>query len=290
MLNLLVASETAAYTSGGATSLSNANAGKSAGTPTWVNQSLLQSVAAQLYAPITTTTPLTIGTQTFPAGTYSVPQPTAAEVKRQTFWLEFQGTYTVGAPRFSNQAATIHIYSDGRSATSNQSLNGRAQIILFPPADPTATPTELDPIAGKVTGLMSFFSANILQSGSVLFSEVTNAPGVASNDPSALDHGLPSHLEFMVDPNGVSGGIYSTPAFETTPATVTDPSTGQPVGLIGGNGGAVANDIGAGLVDIKYYPTNGRHGAAVQSGKVVVRVQGLINTSGVLNPIYKGIN
>jgi hypothetical protein len=94
----------------------------------------------------------------------------------------------------------------------------------------------------------------------------------------------------MVDPNGVSGGIYSTPAFETTPATVTDPSTGQPVGLIGGNGGAVANDIGAGLVDIKYYPTNGRHGAAVQSGKVVVRVQGLINTSGVLNPIYKGIN
>ena len=25
-------------------------------------------------------------------------------------------------------------------------------------------------------------------------------PGVASNDPTALDHGLPSHLEFLIDP------------------------------------------------------------------------------------------
>jgi hypothetical protein len=211
-------------------------------------------------------------------------------VRRQTFWLEFQGTYTVGAPRFSNQSATIHIYSNGRSATSNASLNGRAQLILFPPANPTATPTTLDPIAGQVTGLLSAFSANILQSGSVLFAEVTNAPGIASNDPSALNHGLPSHLEFLIDPNGVSGGLFSTPSYATTPATVTDPLTGQPLAPIAGNGGAVAFNQGAGAVDISYIPEKGRHAGAIQSGKVIVRVQGLINTTGVLNPIYKGIN
>ncbi len=106
----------------------------------------------------------------------------------------------MGAPRFSNQSATIHIYSDGRSVTSNQFLNGRGQLLIFPPADPTATPTTLDPVAGQVTGLMSVFAANILQSGSVLFAEMTNVPGVASNDPSALDHGLPSQLEFIDRP------------------------------------------------------------------------------------------
>ena len=289
-LNLMIASETAAYTGATTASVSNAISKKSSGTPAWVNESFLQSLAGQLYAPVTTTTPITVGNQTFPAGTYAVPQPTASEVRRETFWLQFQGTYTVGAPRFSNQSATIHIYSNGRSANSNASLNGRAQLILFPPADPTATPTTLDPIAGQVTGLLSVFSANILQSGSVLFGDLTNVPGVASNDPTALDHGLPSHLEFMLDPNGVTGGVYATPVYSTTPATVTDPATGQPVGPIGGNAGAVANTTGAGLVDIKYSPTAGPHGAVLQSGKVTVRVQGLLNTTGVLNPIYKGIN
>ena len=54
----------------------------------------------------------------------------------------------------------------------------------------------------------------------MLFAEATNLPGVASNDPSALNHGLPSHLEFLIDPAGVSGGIYGTPAYTTTPATI----------------------------------------------------------------------
>ena len=289
-LNLMVASETAAYAGVSSASVSNAATTKSSGTPAWVNESFLQSLVGQLYGPVTTTSPITVGNQTFPAGTYSVPQPTPLEIKRQTFWMEFNGTYTVGAPRFSNQASTIHIYSDGRSVTSNQSLNGRAQILIFPPADPTAQPTTLDPVAGLETGLMSVFAANILQSGSVLFAEVSNEPGVASNDPSALDHGLPSQLQFTIDPGGLSGGVYSTPAYSTTPATITNADTGQAVPLTGGSGGAVAFNQGAGLVDITYIPTRGPHGAALQSGKVIVRVQGLINTTGVLNPIYAGIN
>ena len=134
-------------------------------TPSWVSPAILQQVAASLYAPITTTTTTTIGGQTFPPGTYSVPQPTAAEIHRETFWMEFVGHYDVGAPRFSNQSATIHIYSDGRDVTSNQSLNARAQVLLLPPADPSATPTTDDPQAGQVAGLLSFFSANALAVG-----------------------------------------------------------------------------------------------------------------------------
>jgi hypothetical protein len=196
----------------------------------------------------------------------------------------------VGPHRFSNQTSTIHIFSDGKSVTSNQFLRGRAQVLLFPPADPEATPTTNDPIAGQVVGLISLFSANVLQSGTVLFAETTNLPGVASNAPAALDHGLPSQLAFTIDPAGVSGGTYSTPSFTTTPATVTDPATGQPLAPIGGSGGAVAFNQGAGVLDIRYFPDNRLRAGTIQSGRVIVRLQGLNNVTGVLNPLYKGIN
>jgi hypothetical protein len=270
--------------------LAQASGGQDVATPPWVSQTLLNSIAGQLYAPITTTQSIQVGNQVFPAGTYAVPQPSKAEIRRETFWAEFVGHYSVGAPRFSNQSATIHIYSDGRNVTSNQFLVGRGQVLLFPPADPNATPTTEDPVAGQVAGLISFFSANVLQSGTVLFAEATNVPGVASNDPSALDHGLPSHLAFQIDDGGVAGGTYSTPAYTTTPTTVTDPATGQALALIGGSGGAVAYNQGAGIIDIKYIPNNRLRAGASQSGTVVVKMQGLINVTGVLNPIYKGIN
>jgi hypothetical protein len=264
--------------------------GQFARTPTWVNETLLANLATTLYAPLTTTTPIQVGNTIFPPGTYSVPQPTKAEVARQTFWIEFVGRYSVGPPRFSNQSATIHIFSNGKSVASNQFKKGRAQVLLFPPADPTAKPTIEDPVAGQVNGLVSVFSSNILQSGSVLFAEAANVPGDASNDPAALDHGLPSHLAFMIDPAGVSGGLYSVPQFATTPATLVDPATGQPLILQGGSGGAVAFNQGAGVLDIKYYPDNRLRAGAIQSGKVVVRLQGLNNLTGVLNPLYKAIN
>jgi hypothetical protein len=244
--------------------------------------SIISGLVSSLYAPVTTTAPITVGNQVFPPGTYPVPQPTAAEVRRQTFRVKFVGTYYVGAPRFSNQSETIHIYSNGKIATSNWFLHGRAQIILFPPADPAAQPTTDDPVAGKVTGLAAMYASNVLQSGSVLFAEVTNVPGVASNDPTALDHGLPSHLEFMIDSGGVSGGIFTTPAYTTTPATT--------VPLTGGSGGAVAYNRGAGFLDLKYFPAEQPKGGARQSGKVIVTLEGIANLTGVTNPLFKGIN
>ncbi len=269
---------------GSVANLDSTSRSGSAGTPRWVSQGLLQQLAASLYAPITTTTTTTVDGRTFPRGTYSAPQMTPSEIRRETFWAEFVGHYSVGAPRFSNQSATIHIYSDGRNVTSNQSLNARAQLLLFPPADPTATPTTLDPVAGQVTGLFSMFAANALQSGTVLFAEVTNLPDVSSSDPSMLDNGLPSQMKFLIDPNGVSGGIYSTPAYTVTTAS------GQSSLITGGSGGAVAFNQGGGVIDIKYIPTNHLKAGASQSGTVIVRMQGLINTTGVSDPLYTGIN
>ncbi len=266
-----------------ALALSQAATGSTGKSPAWVSQTVLNQVAATLYAPITTTSTTTIGGVTYPPGTYSVPQPSAAEIQRETFWMEFVGHYYVGAPRFSDQSSTIHIYSHRRDVTSNQSLNARAEVLLLPPADPSASPTTNDPMAGQVAGLLSMFPADALQSGSSFFADVTNLPGVSSGDPSMLNHGLPSHLQFTLDPGGVTGGLYSVPYY-----TVVTPA-GESSQIVGGSGGAVSTQ-GGGVMDIQYIPTNHLRAGARQSGTVIVRVQGLLNLTGVTNPLYKGIN
>lgn len=283
-LNLIVAEPSSAAPKATAKAhAAAAGAGESAATPPWVSASVLQQTAARLYAPITTTTPQTIDGVTYPPGTYSVPQPTPAEIRRETFWMEFVGTYYVGAPRFSDQSATIHIYSNGRDVTSNQSLDARAQLLLLPPADPSATPTTDDPMAGQVAGLLSMFPSNALQSGSSFFGDVTNLPGLPSDAPGVLHDGLPTHVGFTLDPNGVTGGVYSVTAYNVlTPTGQTSPTTG-------GNGGAVSVQ-GAGEIDIKYIPSGHPHGGASRTGTAIVRVQGLLNLTGVTNPLYKGIN
>ncbi len=148
-------------------------------------------------------------TSTSPPGTYSIPQPTAAEIKRQEFVVTFNARYFVGNPRFSDQSSTIHIYSDGKNVTSNQFLHGARQIILFPPADPTAQPTVDDPVAGQTEGLAVVFSSNFLQSSDAEFLDLSTPAGTAANDPSITDHGLPSHLTFTLDT--VGSGFYTAP-------------------------------------------------------------------------------
>ena len=67
-------------------------------------------------------------------------------------------------------------------------------------------------------------------------------------------------------------------------------ASGESSLIQGGSGGAVAFNQGGGEIDIKYIPTNQLRDGARQSGTVIVRVQGLINTTGVTNPLYAGIN
>ena len=52
----------------------------------------------------------------------------------------------------------------------------------------------------------------------------------------------------------------------------------------------MAFNQGGGEIDIKYIPTSHLRDGTRQSGTVIVRVQGLINTTGVTNPLYAGIN
>jgi hypothetical protein len=293
-----------------------ATRGQQTATPSWVSESLLQSLAAQLHGPVTTTQSIKIGNTVFPPGTYQTPQPTRAEIRRETFWLTFPGTYSVGPPRFSNQSATIHIFSDGNATFSNQFLKGRTQIILFPPADPTAQPTKLDPVAGQTAGLATIFPSNFLQSSDNLFLDLTtqvnyastnsggpsypDLPDIPSNDPADLDHGLPSKIYFLFDTAGA--GVYTVPTFAVTPAVqrVLDPSTGQystpqpvPSNAAGAVGYATNGLVGGGvgIVDITYFPARHPNAGAIQSGKVVVRLQGVINMpGGVLSAIAKDIN
>jgi hypothetical protein len=198
--------------------------------------------------------------------------------------LEFVGHYYVAAPRFSNQSATIHIYSNGRNVQSNQSFRARGELLILPPADPSASPTTNDPMAGQVAGLLSMFPGNALQSGSSFFGDVANRPDVPSNDPRFLDHGLPAHMQFILEPNGITAGIYSVPAY-----TVYTPGVGESGPFTGGNAGAVSVR-GAGEIDIQYIPTDHLRAGAAQSGTAIVRVQGLLNLTGVTNPLFKGIN
>jgi hypothetical protein len=290
-LNLIVANSPGAAAISRPASRVPPTKGQTTATPPWVNESLIQTLAAKVSAPITTTVPIKIGNTVFPPGTYPVPQPTQAEIHRETFWAEFVGRYSVGPPRFSNQAVTIHIYSNGRDARSNLFLSGRAQVLLFPPADPTATPTTNDPLAGQVVGLVTLFPANVLQSGTSFFLDAINLPGVASNDPSALDHGLPSRLQLILDPSAPVGGMGLTASSLTTPPVQTNANTGQAIAPIGGSAGAAAYNQGLAVLDIKYSPDNRLRAGAEQSGVVLVRMQGVIKpTGGVSNILYPGIN
>ncbi len=286
--------------------------GQQVPTPRWVSASFLQSLVSQLHGSVTTTQSLDIGGQVFPPGTYETPQPTPAEIHRETYWATFSGTYTVGPPRFSNQSKTIHIFSDGKNTVSNQALRGRSQLILFPPADPTAQPTTADPVAGQSVGLLSLFTADFFQTSDNLFLDLTTSPNykggpsfsglpnIPADDPSALNHGLPSKLYFLLDSDG--GGGYTQPAYATTPAVQTsyDPSTGQfsvPVAVPASAAGAVGFTTGSlvgqgvGMVQIKYFPSKIPQPGAEQSGTVVVRIQGLINMpGGILNATARSIN
>jgi hypothetical protein len=249
---------------------------------------VIQDLVNSLFKPVTTTVPIQIGSQVFAPGTYAVPRPTSNEVQRETFVERFVGRYVVGPPRFSNQASTIHIYSNGANAMSNQFLHSRSQIILFTPANPTAKPTTNDPVAGQVIGLVSAFPLSFLNSSSYLIMNVTNLPGVASNDPNAQDHGLPAHLALTPDPT--SGGSYAGPQFTSTPPVQTNATTGQPFSLIPGTGGAVDSMNGTGLLDIQYVPDAHPRAKTLGSGKAIVTIQALVNTTGATSAIARQIN
>src|SRR5215469_12200793 len=89
----------------------------------------------------------------YPPGT---PQPTSAEIERQSFNFKGTGRYTIGPGRFSDQSITIHGY--GKPGTSNQSRKFHFQFIISEPSSSAPNPV--------VYGNMNFVAGNFLQNSS----------------------------------------------------------------------------------------------------------------------------
>jgi len=187
--------------------------------------------------------------------------PTPREIHRETFTARWIGQYTIGPPRFSDRASTIHLY--GVSGSSNQFLKGKFQIALFPPADASATPSPGNPYANQITGVAGLFTQNYLQTGSVLVLDLNATPAPASS-PDAL----PTQLTWTYDSN-TSAANYSAPT-----------------GIVPGSGFTQ----GTGTLDIKYIPAAHPQPGTMGSGTAIVTFQGLINTSQLVSAISKFIS
>jgi hypothetical protein len=177
--------------------------------------------------------------------------PTPAEVKRQTFTAKWTGTYTVGPPRFSDRASTIHFYS--KDGGANQFLKGKLQLVLFPPADPNATPNPGNPFANQVTGFAALFEQNYLQSSSLAIFDISGAPAPGS-DPQAL----PTHLNWTYD-SFASAGAYVAPALDFFQ--------------------------GQGVLDIQYIPDARPRPGTMGSGRFNVSFQGVLNYAQLFSPV-----
>lgn len=217
--------------------------GKRAPGP-FLDPAFLQQVASTLYPPDS------------PMGS-----PTPAEIRRQTFTARWIGNYTINPPRFSDRASTIHLY--GTEGGSNQFLKGKFNIVIFPPADPSATPTPGNLFANQVTGTAVLFGQNYLQSGAQVVLDLHGTP-----EPGSSPGALPTRLYWAYDANA-SGGPYAAPG-----------------GIVPGSG----YTQGAGRLDIQYIPDTHNAPGTLGSGRVIVTFQGLIHTSQIVSGISKFIS
>jgi hypothetical protein len=181
--------------------------------------------------------------------------PTPREIKRQTFTGAWTGEYTIGGPRFSDRASTIHAWS--KTGGANQFLKGKLDMVLFPPADPGATPTPGNPYANQLTGVVGLFNQNILQSSGVLVLDISGT-GSQTSGPNSL----PEHLTWTYDAN-TSAGPYAAPQLFLQ---------------------------GGGTLDLKWIPDAHPLTGTKGSGRVIVTFQGLINSSQIVSPISKFIS
>ena len=110
----------------------------------------------------------------YPPGT---PQPTAAEVQRESFVAKGFGRYTIGPGQFDTQTITIHGF--GKPMTSNISQKMHFQFVVFEPTDPTQA----------ISGTINLVGGNYLQNSTDL---ILHLVGPTSSEAN----GLPTHLFF----------------------------------------------------------------------------------------------
>lgn len=213
----------------------------------------------------------------YPPGT---PQPTAAEIRRESFDFKGVGRYTIGPGRFSEQALTIHGY--GKPGTSNVSRKLHFQFVITDPASTAPSPA--------VYGDIGFVAGNYLQNAAELN---LNLIGPAGAPPD----GLPTHLYWTSDANSSSSGPFAEtggalPAYSNFPANYFNsqfvPTSPTSQGL---PPTSVNNwDVGLGDATLKYIPDPHPTPGSLGSGTVILVMHGLRNYSGAQSQIDKNIN
>ena len=204
----------------------------------------------------------------YPPGT---PQPTAAEVSRESFIAKGYGTYTVGAGRFDTQSLTIHGF--GKPMTSNLSRRFHFQYEITEPVNPSQA----------VTGVMSLVGGNFLQNSSLQILDFIGPTGSEVN-------GLPTTLYWVPDANqsqstAFAGTGTTLPGFANFPANYFTASgnLAPPPGSPGSLGPPTSVDnwnMGIGIATFKYVPDRHPVAGSTGSGTVIVVLKGLLNYSG----------
>ena len=205
----------------------------------------------------------------YPPGT---PQPTAAEVARESFIAKGYGTYTIGPGQFDTQALVIHGF--GKPMTSNFSRRFHFQYQVTEPVNK----------AQAVTGVMSLVGGNFLQNSALQILDLIGPTGTETSN------GLPASLYFIPDANETQAtafaGTGSTlPGFENFPTNYFTASgaLAPPPGSPGSLGPPTSVDnwnMGLGIATFKYIPDPHPAAGSLGSGTVVVVLRGLLNYSG----------
>jgi len=216
----------------------------------------------------------------YPTGT---PQPTAAEVARESFVVKGSGHYTIGPGHFSTQSISIHGY--GKPATSNISRKMHFQFLIFEPTDTTQ----------PVTGTINFTAGNYLQNGANLILALAGPTGTEV-------HGLPTHLYWAhaaASGTAFAGTGLALPAFGNFPGNYFTPQ-GVPVSPLDVQGNANNNgqgptsvdnwNVGLGDVTLRYVPDKHPQAGSIGSGTVIFVFHGLLNYSGAQSQNDKNYN
>jgi hypothetical protein len=213
----------------------------------------------------------------YPPGT---PQPTAAEIARESFDFKGIGHYSVGPGGFSDQALTIHGY--GKPGTSNQSRRFYFQFVINEPSSTASSQL--------VYGNISFTAGNFLQNSAQLIVDFVGPKGSEVN-------GLPTHLYWISDANQSSSGPFAEtgtafPASGNFPANYFNAQGGPVSPLSQGLPPTSVNDwkLSLGDASLKFNPDAHPAKGGLASGTVILTMHGLMNNSGAQSQIDKNIN
>ncbi len=204
----------------------------------------------------------------YPPGT---PQPTAAEVQRESFVAKGVGQYTIGPGQFDTQTITIRGY--GKPMTSNISRKLHFQFVIAEPTDPTQA----------ISGTINLTGGNYLQNST---DWILHLVGPTSSEVN----GLPTFLHLATDANSPSSTAFAEtggalPADANYPANYFTasgnlaPPPGSPGSL--GPPTSVSNwGMTLGTATFKYIPDKHPQPGSLGSGTVIVELLGLHNASG----------